>query len=67
MKDNLLRTGLNGSAIAAFCCFTPVLVIVFIAIGLSAALGYLDYLLIPALIFFLILTGVALWRRRQTQ
>ncbi|MEQ9490047.1 MAG: mercury resistance system transport protein MerF [Alphaproteobacteria bacterium] len=67
MKDPLLRTGIVGSAIAVLCCFTPILVIGFGAVGLSAAVGYLDYVLFPALAFFLILTGVALWRRRKTK
>ena len=67
MRDRLLKIGLVGSVAAALCCFTPILVIVFGAIDLSAAVGYLDYILLPALAFFLILTGVALWRRRQTQ
>lgn len=67
MKDPLLKTGLAGSTIAALCCFTPILVIGFGAVGLSVAVGYLDFVLLPALAFFLILTGVALWRRRQAK
>ena len=36
MNDRkLLRTGVIGSAIAAICCFTPALVILFAAAGLS--------------------------------
>lgn len=65
-KDPLLRVGITGSVIAAICCFTPVLVIFLGAIGLSAALGWLDYVLLPALAGFLTLTGYALWRRRRT-
>lgn len=65
MKDRLLKIGVVGSVVAALCCFTPILVITLGVIGLSAAVGYLDTVLLPALAFFLILTGVALWRRRQ--
>ena len=66
MNDRLLRTGIIGSVIVAICCFTPVLVVLLAAIGLSAITGYLDYVLFPALAFFLAMTGYALWRRRQT-
>ncbi|MDZ7748460.1 MAG: mercury resistance system transport protein MerF [Halofilum sp. (in: g-proteobacteria)] len=60
--QKLLCTGAGGSVIAAICCFTPVLVIGFAAIGLSWAVGYLDYVLLPALAVFLALTVFAAWR-----
>lgn len=60
--QKLLCTGVGGSAIAAICCFTPVLVILFGAVGLSWAIGYLDYVLLPALAFFLALTVYAVVR-----
>lgn len=60
--QKLLCTGAGGSLIAAICCFTPVLVILFGVIGLSWAVGYLDYVLFPALAFFLGLTAFAAWR-----
>ncbi|WP_439576568.1 mercury resistance system transport protein MerF [Elioraea sp.] len=59
----LLATGLSGSAIAALCCFTPILVIALGAVGLAAIVGWLDLVLLPALVFFLGLTAYALWRR----
>lgn len=66
MKDTtILRTGITGSVIAAICCFTPVLVILLGAVGLSAWLGWLDYVLFPALALFLGITAYGLWRRRQ--
>ena len=58
-KSTLLKTGIIGSAIAALCCFTPALVILFGAIGLSAWVGHLDAVLMPALIFFVGLTVYA--------
>jgi mercuric ion transport protein len=64
-EKSLLRTGLVGSAVAALCCFTPILVILLGAVGLSAWLGWLDYVLFPALAGFLGLTAYALYRRRQ--
>ena len=68
MNDRkLLRTGIVGAAIAAICCFTPVLVILLGTAGLSALVGWwLDYfLLFPALAFFLALTGYALYRIKR--
>ena len=58
-----LATGVIGTIIAALCCFTPVLVVLFGLVGLSAAVGYLDFVLLPALAFFVGLTMFALWRR----
>lgn len=60
--QKLLCTGVGGSTVAAICCFTPVLVLLFAALGLSWAVGYLDYVLLPALALFLALTVYAGWR-----
>ncbi len=66
MNDRkLLRTGIVGAAIAAICCFTPAAVILVSAVGLSAIVGYLDYVLFPALAAFLTLTGYALYRIKR--
>ncbi len=66
MNDRkLLRTGIIGTVIAAICCFTPVLVILLGAVGLSAWLGWLDYVLFPALAIFLGLTGYAFYRLKR--
>lgn len=67
MKEKTaLRTGILGSAIAAVCCFTPVLVVLLGTLGLSAWLVWLDYVLLPALAVFLGITvyGLVLYRRR---
>jgi mercuric ion transport protein len=61
----LLRTGIIGTVIAAICCFTPVLVVLLSALGLAAWAGWLDYVLIPTLVFFIGLTGYAYYRQRQ--
>lgn len=66
MKDaTILKTGIVGSVIAAICCATPVLVIALGAIGLSAWLGWIDYVLLPALVAFLAMTAYGLWRRQR--
>ncbi|NCN88798.1 MAG: mercury resistance system transport protein MerF [Gallionella sp.] len=60
----MLKTGIAGTVIAALCCFTPVLAILLGVVGLSAWLGWLDYVLIPALLVFVGITIYAL-RRQQ--
>ena len=66
MNDRkLLATGVIGTVIAALCCFTPILVVLLGVVGLSAILGWLDYVLFPALAFFIGLTVYALYRRRR--
>jgi len=64
-KSTLLKTGIIGTAFAALCCFTPVLVILFAAVGLSAWVGHLDAVLMPALIFFVALTAYAYTRKEK--
>ena len=61
----ILKTGIVGSIIAAICCATPILVIVLGAIGLSAWLGWIDYVLLPALVLFLGVAAYGLWRRQR--
>ncbi len=66
MNDRkLLRVGIIGSAVAAVCCFTPALVILVSAVGLSAVIGYLDYVLFPALGLFLALTAYSIYRMKR--
>ena len=61
----LLRTGIAGSVVAALCCATPILVILFGVLGLSAWAGWLDYVLIPAFVVFIGITIYALRRRHK--
>ena len=55
-NDTLRKTGIAGTIVAAVCCFTPALVVLLGAVGLSAAVGWLDYVLFPALALFLAMT-----------
>lgn len=64
-EKTLLRTGVIGSVIAAICCVTPALVVLVTAVGLSAVVAYLDYVLFPALAVFLAITGYALYLRSR--
>ena len=66
-SKTLLRTGIIGSIVAAVCCFTPVLVLLLGVVGLSAWVGWLDYILLPILIVFLGITAYAWATRGRTQ
>lgn len=65
MSTRLLKTGIIGTIIAALCCFTPLLVGLLGVVGLSAVVGYLDYVLMPALVVFILITIYALIRRAR--
>ncbi|WPY96024.1 mercury resistance system transport protein MerF [Limimaricola variabilis] len=62
----MLKFGLIGTVVLALCCFTPLLVVLFGVVGLSAVLGWLDYVLLPALAVFIGITLYALWRRGRS-
>lgn len=62
----LMKTGAAGVIISALCCFTPVLTLFLGAVGLVAWAGYLDYVLMPSLLFFVGLIVYAVTRKRET-
>jgi len=65
MSDRtLITTGAVGAVAAAVYCATPILGIVFGAVGLTAWLAKADYVLIPALILCLSLAGFGVYRKR---
>ncbi len=64
-ERKLLNLGLLGAVVAALGCFTPLLVILLGAVGLSAAVGWLDYVLIPAFALCVALAVYAFTRRRR--
>lgn len=61
----MLSTGMVGTILAAMCCFTPVLVVLLTGVGLSAAIGYLDFVLLPTLAIFVGITVYALWGQKR--
>ncbi len=68
MEDRrLLRVGTLGAILATLLCVTPVLVVALGAVGLSAAVGWLDYVLLPALAVFVGMVVFALVRRRRSR
>jgi len=60
MKSRLLTTGIVGAAVTAICCVTPLLVVLFGLLGVSAWLGWIDMILLPLLGLFIALTVYAL-------
>lgn len=59
----LIKVRVLGTVLIALCCFTPILVILLGAVGLSALTGYLDYVLLPALAAFIGLSIYAIMRK----
>lgn len=59
----------TGTVLVALCCFTPILVILLGAIGLSAFIPYLDWVLLPALVMMIVLSIVSYrrWRNSNRQ
>lgn len=67
MRDaTLIKTGAIGAVFASICCATPVLVIALGAVGLSAWLGWADYVALSALVAFVLLAGYGFHRRRSS-
>ena len=63
--NKVLTIDVVGTIVTAICCFTPLLVIALGAVGLSAWVGGLDAILLPALLVFLLITVYALWKRQK--
>jgi hypothetical protein len=67
--DRTVRFGVIGLVVAALCCFTPRLVVLLAAVGIGwrvpSGRGYLDYVLLPMLVFLAGLTIYALWRQSR--
>lgn len=64
-RDKTLRLGVIGVLVAALCCFTPLLIVLFAALGVSWAIGYADYVLLPMLAMFAGITIYALWKHSR--
>ncbi|WP_298788847.1 mercury resistance system transport protein MerF [uncultured Marinococcus sp.] len=65
-KNKWLIGSLTGFFLTLLCCATPLLVILLGILGLGVWVGYLDYVLIPLLIVFLILAFVLNKKRKNT-
>jgi mercuric ion transport protein len=63
MDENtkLIGVGVTGALLSMLCCLTPVLVILLGALGLTAFVAKLDYVLVPVFV-----ASIALVRRRRS-
>jgi len=59
---SLIATGGVAAVLAAICCATPILAIVLGAIGLTAWIAKVDYVVMPVLLVGLAFVGVGLYR-----
>ena len=55
-RNRLVATGIIGFVLSMLGCVTPALVALFAAIGISGSVGWLDYVLLPAMAVFAGLT-----------
>jgi mercuric ion transport protein len=65
-QNRLLATGIIGF-IVMLGCVTPVLVALLAALGVPGSRGWLDYILLPAMMIFAAVAGYALVCRRRRQ
>lgn len=66
-SNKWLWIGGVGTGIAALCCFTPILVLIFGLLGAGSLVVYLDSVLWPLLLVFVLLAVYGLWRRKPTK
>jgi mercuric ion transport protein len=62
---SFLYTGIAGTFVVLVCRFTPALVLLLAGVGLSAWLGWMDFVLFPALFAFIALTVFAWMKYRR--
>ena len=65
-NTKLIGTGVAGAVLSLLCCVTPVLVILLGALGLTAFVAKLDYVLVPVFVASIALVIFALMRRRRS-
>ncbi len=64
-SDKLVKTGIIGAVIAVICCLLPPLAILFGFVGFSAIAGYLDFVLVPAIIIAVVMIGYGLLKKSK--
>ena len=67
-SNKLLGIRIAGAAVMVVCCFTPALVVFLAAVGLSSIVGaWMDFILLPGMVFFLGLAIFALVLRSKAK
>ena len=64
-NTKLIGTGMTGALVSMLCCVTPVLVMLLGALGLTAWVAKLDYVLIPVFVASIGLVIFAVVRRKR--
>lgn len=62
-----IYSAIGGTILIALCCFTPILVVTLGAVGFSAFTPYLDYVLLPAMVIFIVLTVLSYSRWKKAR
>jgi mercuric ion transport protein len=64
-NSKLIGMGTAGAVLSMLCCVTPVLAVLLGALGLTAFVAKLDYVLMPVFVASIALVVFALVRRRR--
>jgi mercuric ion transport protein len=64
-RSRLLAAGVVGFVVSMLGCVTPGLVLLLAALGISGSMGWLDYILLPAMAIFAVLIVYAMVSRRR--
>ena len=65
-NSKLIGTGVAGAVLSMLCCVTPALALLLTAVGLTAFIAKLDYVLVPTFVASIALVIFALVRRRRS-
>ena len=65
-NTKLIGVGAAGAVLSMLCCVTPLLAVLLAALGLTAFVAKLDYVLVPVFVASVALIIFALVRRRQS-
>jgi mercuric ion transport protein len=65
-NSKLIGTGVAGAVLSMLCCVTPALALLVTAVGLTAFIAKLDYVLVPTFVASVALVIFALVRRRRS-
>jgi mercuric ion transport protein len=65
-NSKLIGTGVAGAVLSLLCCVTPMLALLLSAIGLTAFVAKLDYVLVPVFVASIAFVIFALVRRRRS-
>ncbi len=60
-----LYAAIGGTLLVALCCFTPILVVILGAVGLSTITPYLDYVLLPSMLAMIMVVIISYLRWKK--